>query len=98
MHRPVRALRRSVRGRHLGGHVVARGGGWWAHDEPCRLTSVSKAHHGVESGDIYVVISHQIKKTKVSMYPPQFPNGFEPLIQDSKSWVLTPTLQEPVLV
>jgi hypothetical protein len=30
VHRPVRALRGSVRGRHLGGHVVARGGGWWA--------------------------------------------------------------------
>ena len=28
--RPVRALRRSVRGQHLGGHVVARRGGWWA--------------------------------------------------------------------
>ena len=30
VHRTVRALRRSIRGRHLGGHVVARGGGWWA--------------------------------------------------------------------
>jgi len=53
VHRGFRALRRNVRGRHLGGHVVARRSGLWARwravTRPWRLMSDQDTQHAGRS-------------------------------------------------